>query len=52
MKKETKTKEDAKKVKKILGRVILPPNKVEKDKKKFSRNSKHKKIIENEEFSD
>ena len=35
-------KKELKKLKERLGRAILPPNKVHKDKKKFTRKVKHK----------
>jgi len=41
-------KKKIKEIKKNLGRVILPPNKVEKDKKKYDRKIKHKKNEESE----
>ncbi len=38
-------KNEVKKVKERLGRVIIPPNKVHKDKKKYTRKVKHKNNI-------
>lgn len=43
--KEEKTKESfLKKVRKAMGRVVLPPNKIEETKKRYSRKTKHKKM--------